>query len=61
MFADNVERVFVAAQSKESGVPHFALARPFGEFYLAYRRLLYHPGFATRLGGVLGAGLIDNW
>ena len=36
LLANNVERVFVAAQSKKSGVSHFALARPFGEFYFAH-------------------------
>src|SRR5262249_20862784 len=33
---DNVEHLFVAAQPKESGMPHLALTRPLGEFYLAY-------------------------
>jgi hypothetical protein len=36
LFADNVERLFVAAQPKEGGMPHLVLTRPLGEFYLAY-------------------------
>ena len=35
MFTDNDERLFVGAQSEKGGVSHFALARPFREFYLA--------------------------
>ena len=35
LLANNVERPFVAAQSKKNGMSHFALARPFREFYLA--------------------------
>ena len=36
LFADNVERLFVAAQPKESGMPHFALTSPPVNFTLAY-------------------------
>src|SRR6516165_9158881 len=36
LFADNLGRLFVAAQPKEGGMPHLALTRPLGEFYLAY-------------------------
>jgi hypothetical protein len=36
LFTDNVERLFVAAQPKEGGMPHLALTRPLCEFYLAY-------------------------
>src|SRR5262249_55694080 len=36
LFADNVKYLFVAAQPKEGGMPHLALTRPLGEFYLAY-------------------------
>jgi hypothetical protein len=36
LFADNVERLFVASQPKEGGMPHLVLTRPLGEFYLAY-------------------------
>ena len=35
LFADNLGRLFVAAQPKEGGMPHLALTRPLGEFYLA--------------------------
>src|SRR6516225_231980 len=36
LFAGNVERLYVAAQPKEGGMPHLALTRPLAEFYLAY-------------------------
>jgi hypothetical protein len=39
VFVSNVrkdEGLFVGAQSKESGMPHFALTSPLSEFYLTY-------------------------
>jgi hypothetical protein len=42
LFANDVERLFVGAQPKEGGMPHFALSRPLGEFYLAYSLGLSH-------------------
>src|SRR6516225_11339645 len=36
MFADNVDRLFVGAQSKKGRMPHLAVTRPLGEFYLAH-------------------------
>jgi hypothetical protein len=35
LFADNVERLFVDTQPNEYGMPHLAITRPLGEFYLA--------------------------
>ena len=48
LFAGNVERLYVAAQPKEGGMPHLALTRPLGEFYLAYRRAL--PSYINVIG-----------
>jgi hypothetical protein len=45
LFANDVERLFVGAQPKEGGMPHFAITRPLGEFYLTYE---LGPGFMTR-------------
>src|SRR5262245_24528137 len=36
LFSDNLRRLFISAQPKEGGMPHFAITRPFGEFYLAH-------------------------
>ena len=35
LFADDIERLFVGAQPKEYGMPHLAITRPLGKFYLA--------------------------
>src|SRR5262249_38616630 len=35
-FADNLKRLFVGAQPQEGGMPHLAITRPLGEFYLAH-------------------------
>ena len=36
LFADNLKRLFVGAQPQEGGMPHLAVTRPLGEFYLAH-------------------------